>query len=65
MPPDDLFDILKAIKEQSAAIARMQAQLEDLIRTIDHHLGMTYKIIFVALVIVGGVIGVKVVFRHC
>lgn len=33
MPPDDdLFDILKAIKEQSATIARMQTQLEDLIR---------------------------------
>ncbi len=44
------------------AIARMQAQLEDIIRTVDHHLGMMYKIVFAALVIVGGVVGVKVVF---
>ena len=36
------------------AIARMQTQLENLIRTIDHHLGMMYKIVFAALVIVGG-----------
>ena len=62
MPPDDMFDILKAIEEQSAAIARMQAQLEDLIRIIDHHLGMMPKIVFAALVIVEGVVGVKVVF---
>jgi hypothetical protein len=40
----------------------MQAQLEDLINSVDHHLGMMYKIIFVTLVIVGGVGGVKVVF---
>ena len=59
MPPDDLFDILKAIEEQSAAIARMQAQLEDLIRTVDHHLSMMYKIVFAVLVIVGGVVGVE------
>ena len=62
MPPDDMFDILKAIEEQSAAIARMQAQLEDLVRVIDHHLGMMYKIVFVALVIVRGIVGVKVAF---
>jgi hypothetical protein len=61
-PDDDLFDILKAIKEQSVAIARMQAQLEDLINSVDHHLGMMYKIIFAALVIVGGVVGIKVAF---
>lgn len=36
MPPDDMFDILKAIEEESAAIARMQAQPEDLFRTIPH-----------------------------
>ena len=62
MPPDDLFEILKAIEEQSAAIARMQAQLEDLVRVIDHHLGMMYKIVFAALIILGGVVGVTVVF---
>ncbi len=44
------------------AIARMQAQLEDLVRIVDHHLGMMYKIVFAALVIVGGVVGVKVAF---
>ena len=46
MPPDDLFGILKAIEEQSATIVRMQAQLEDLVRVIDHHLAMMYKIVF-------------------
>ncbi len=36
------------------AIARMQTQLEDIIRIVDHHLGMMYKIVFAVLVIVGG-----------
>ena len=62
MPPDDLFEILKAIEEQSSAIAKTQPQLEDLVRTVDHHLGMMYKIVFAALIIVGGVVGVKVAF---
>ncbi len=52
MPPNDLFDILKTSEEHPAAIARMQTQLEDLVRIIDHHLGIMYKILFAALVIV-------------
>ena len=40
----------------------MQAQLEDLVRVIDHHLGMMYKIVFAVLIIIGGVVGIKVVF---
>ena len=57
-----MFNILKAIEKQSAAIVGMQSQLEDLVRIIDHHLGMMYKIVFAALVIVGGVFGGKVAF---